>query len=133
MTTRRHLAFTAVELLVAIVVGVLLLGSAYQLYSVILNNSGNTQLKAKASNVAYDLLRQYTANATKPCSNWTLTPSISSSMPNATATVVATCPLNEYGANSVLLRASSATLITVTVSYDSPNTKQVIRAISVTP
>ena len=133
ITLRIQRGFTAVELLVAIVVGVLLLSSAYQLYGVVLSNSGATQLKARASNLAYDLLRQYTSSATKPCSTWTQTPSITSTIPNATASIVATCPLNEYAPDTSLIRASSATLLTVTVSYDSPNTKQVIRAITVMP
>lgn len=126
--------FSAVELLIAIFIGVILLSASYQLYTVVLSSSGASQLQAKASNVAYDFLRQYEPNATEPCSIWSVTPTIptTAGLPGATATVVASCPFNEYNPDSSLKRASNATLITVTVNYDSPNTKKVVRALSVT-
>ena len=120
--------FTAVELLVAIIVGVTLLGAAYQLYSVALSSSGDAQRRSKASNVAYDLLRTYQANSsyiTTPCAAKSASPAIpsDSGLTNATASIAITCPYS----------VSSLSLITATVSYDSPNTKQVVRAITVTP
>ena len=59
--------FTVVELLVAIVIAVLIIGAGGQAYSVALNNAGTAQRRAKASNMAYDLLRQAQTTATSPC------------------------------------------------------------------
>jgi prepilin-type N-terminal cleavage/methylation domain-containing protein len=130
-----HPGFTAVELLVAIMVGVLLLGAAYQLYSVALTSSGDAQRRTKAANVAYDLLRQRQATTVAPCTVSTTTPAIptDANLTNATASIVSSCPYNEYNADGSLKRVSTVTLLTATISYDSPNTKQVVRAIAVTP
>lgn len=119
--------FTAVELVVALVVGVLLLGSAYQLYATIVNDAGDTGRRAQASNAAYTLLRQYqdnTAFAGDPCVSNSATPTLptSANLPGATATVVTTCPTPNTDLN----------LITVTVEYNNANTKEkVTRAILV--
>jgi prepilin-type N-terminal cleavage/methylation domain-containing protein len=134
---RRAEGFTAIELLVAIIVGVLLLSAAYQLYSVALSSSGDAQRRSKATNVAYDLLRTYEAGMASGslCSAATTNPAIpsDSGLTNASATITTTCPYNEYNADGSLKRTSGVTLVTATVSYDSPNTKQVVRAIAVTP
>ena len=118
--------FTAVELLVSIVVGVLLLGASYQLYSVALSSSGDAQRRTQASMVAYDLLRSRQPSITVPCATSTTTPIVpaSANLPSATATVVASCPYTT---------SSNVTLLTATVTYDSPNTKQVSRAIAIIP
>ncbi len=133
----RNDGFTAVELLVAIIVGVTLLSAAYQLYSVALSSSGDAQRRSKATNVAYDLLRSYQATMTSGagCAATSTTPAVpsDSGLTNASATVVASCPYNEYNTDGSLKRTSAITLLTATVSYDSPNTKQVVRAIAVSP
>lgn len=135
--TRKEQGFTAVELLVAIIVGVTLLGAAYQLYSVALSSSGDAQRRSKATNVAYDLLRAYQAGMTSgaACSVQTTTPAVpsDSGLTNATASITTSCPYNEYNPDNSLKRASAVTLVTATISYDSPNTKKVIRAIAVSP
>ncbi len=128
--------FTAVELLVAIIVGVTMISAAYQLYSVGLSTSGDAQRRTKASNVAYDLLRQQQATASGVCTAGTVTPAIptDSGLTNATASIVTTCPYNEMEANGTTIkRVSPVRLLTATISYDSPNTKQVVRAIAITP
>jgi prepilin-type N-terminal cleavage/methylation domain-containing protein len=127
--------FTAVELLVAIVIGVMMMGAAYQLYSVALTSSGDAQRRTKASNVAYDLLRQQQASATGLCAVSSSTPAIpsDSGLTNASATIATTCPYNEYNSSGTLTRTSPARLITATITYDSPNPKQVVRAIAITP
>jgi Tfp pilus assembly protein PilV len=129
--------FTAVELLIAIIVGVTMVSAAYQLYSVGLSTSGDAQRRTKASNVAYDLLRQQqAATSSGLCSASTVTPAIpaDSGLTNATASIAITCPYNEMQADGVTVkRVSPVRLLTATISYDSPNTKTVVRAIAITP
>ncbi len=117
--------FTAVELIVALVVGVLLLGSAYQLYTTVVTDAGDAQRQSQASNIAYALLRQYQDSASfvsDPCSSNSATPTVpaSANLPGATATVVTTCPVANADLN----------LLTVTIEYNNANSKeQVSRAI----
>ncbi|NCU37807.1 prepilin-type N-terminal cleavage/methylation domain-containing protein [Candidatus Saccharibacteria bacterium] len=125
--------FTAVELLVAIAVGVLLLSASYQLYSIALSSSGDAQRRTIASMTAYDLLRARQAAIGKPCSTSTVNPTVPTNinLPGASASVVATCPYDIYS-GATLIRRSNVTLLTSTVSYDN-NSKQVTRAIAVEP
>lgn len=122
--------FTAVEVLVAMVIGVLLLGSAYQLYSTVVRDSGISQQRATASNYAYALLRQQqknTSSITSPCTASNSTPSIPTSAglwPNTTARIVIDCPY----ANS-----TNVSRISVTISYTTPVQGQVTRAVIVRP
>lgn len=117
--------FTAVELIIALVVGVLLLGSAYQLYTTVVTDAGDAQRQSQASNAAYALLRQYqndTDFVSDPCSANSTTPTvpISPNLPGATATVATTCPFANTDLN----------LITVTVKYKNANSNgEVSRAI----
>jgi prepilin-type N-terminal cleavage/methylation domain-containing protein len=124
--------FTAVELLVAIIVGVTLVGAAFQLYSVALTSSGDAQRRSQASNVAYDILRNNQTAVSNPCSTGTSTPAIptDSGLTGATASLVKTCPYNEYNPDTSLKRASAVTLLTVTITYDS-GSRTVTRAIAV--
>ncbi len=127
---RADAGFTAVELLVALVVGMLLLGSAYQLHTTVLKDSGDSQRRSQASNVAYDLLRQYQANSavvTKPCTTTSTNPAVPAyaNLPGSSATVTVSCP---YGT------ASNLSLVTVTLTYNNSNgTAQVTRAITTRP
>lgn len=124
---RRNQGFTAVELLVAIIVGALLLLSAYQLHTNVIHQATDAQRRSQASNVAYDILRQYQANTTmitSPCTTHTGTPTVPSysGLVGATAAVAITCP---YSGSPDL------SLITVTVNYNtSGQTQQVYRAIT---
>jgi prepilin-type N-terminal cleavage/methylation domain-containing protein len=131
----RSNGFTAVELLVAIIIGVTMISAAYQLYSVGLSSSGDAQRRTKASNVAYDLLRQQQAAATTgPCVAGTVTPAVpaDSNLTNATASVATTCPYNEMQADGVTIkRVSPVRLLTTTITYDGGKT--VVRAIAITP
>lgn len=122
--------FTAVELLVAMLVGVLLLGSAHQLYAVILQDSGEVQQRAIANTFAYAKLRQAQKNPSivKPyCAPYATTGNVPTTVgisPRATYSIDVTCP---YATNTAL------SLIAVTVNYFTPEARKVTRAIVVTP
>lgn len=115
--------FTAVELLVALVVAMLLLGSGYQLYTTVLRDSGSTQRRASADNVAYQLMRQYQANTTRPCTTSSATPAVASTagLPGSTAAVTISCPFGT---------SSNISLVSVTVTYNNPEQQRVTRAVS---
>ena len=123
--------FTVVELMITLVVGVLLIGSAYQLFGAISRNSTDAQRQSQASNLAYDLLRYYQNNPgtlSNPCvaSATPMTPAIPG-YTNLTGTtkVTVTCP---QGTDSAL------SLVTVIITYNSSEGKaQVIRAITTQP
>ena len=135
MVRNVHKGFTAIDLMVAIAVGVMLLGAAYQLYSVVLSESGEAQKRALADNSAYDLLRQYQARTTVPCTTLSETPSLpaGTTLQGATVTAVITCPYHQYDGGGLLLYASDVSLVTVTVNYNNPDARKVIRAIAVKP
>ena len=124
----RAKGFTAVELLVAMVIGVLLLGSAYQLYTAVVRDSGAAQQRAVANTYAYTLLRQTqkNSNAIRPlCVASSSTPAIPASVgisSQSTATVAVDCP---FGTSSAMSR------ITVTITYFTPTQGSVVRAINV--
>lgn len=114
--------FSAVELLITLFVAVAFMGTAYQLYTVIIQNGGETRGRARASNIAYDNLRRYIPQATNPCSVVTPSPSPSippnSSLSNASITVTFSCP---YGTTLGLSK------VQVSVKYGSPE-QEVIHA-----
>ncbi len=115
--------FTVVELLIALVVAMLLLGSGYQLYTTVLRDSGGTQRRANADNAAYQLLRQYQSNIGATCSSpSTATPAVPSTanLPGSTASVAISCPFGT---------SSSISLVRVTITYNNPETQSVSRAI----
>ena len=119
-----HQGFSVVELLVAIVIAVMILIAGSQVYSVALGNSGTAQRRAKASNVAYDLLRQAQSSTSSPCavSNTASTSLPSDSgLPGGTYTRATTCPFSPGTPN--------LSLITVTVTYKNPEQRSVTRAI----
>lgn len=120
--------FSAVELLITIFIAVAFLASGYQLYSAVVRNGADTRNQTTASNIAYDYLRRFTANATNPCtvvSNSTLAPTIptGTTLPAATITANISCPFGN---------ASGTSLLVVTVNYGNTNPKQVQHAIYVT-
>lgn len=125
--TRNQQGFTAVELLVALVVGVLLLLSAYQLHSSVIHSATDAQSLSQASNVAYDILRQTQTTpsmVTSPCTTHTSTPAIPTyaNLTSATVKVAVTCPYTG---------STDLSLVTVTINYSSSGqTQQVYRAIT---
>ena len=89
--------FSAVELLVALFVAAVFLIAGHQLYSTIIRDSGSTRQKARASNIAYDYLRRYSASAVAPCTaatpvdNVAVTPA-PEGLVNVFVTVTYSCP-----------------------------------------
>ena len=129
--SKRTQGFTAVELLVAMVVGALLFMSAYQLYLNVLHQSQDATTRSQASNAAYDLLRQYQEDpywAFTPCYPDTDDPAVPSyaNLPGATAHVDITCPYKPGSPN--------LSKLTVTITYTSNGqTQQVYRVLTTTP
>jgi Tfp pilus assembly protein PilE len=106
--------FTAAELLITLFVAAAFLVSGYQLYNVIIKDSGQTRSESRASNVAYDYMRRYTASATGPCAvttpvnNSTITVSGLSAV---SVTVAITCPYSS---------TTAVSKVEVTVLYNNP-------------
>jgi len=106
--------FTTIELLITLFVAAAFLMSGYQLYSLIIKDSGEARNQAQASNVAFDYLQRYKSSATNPC---TANPTLYSgavtvnNLTNATVTVTATCPYTSL---------TSVTKIVSTVRYNDP-------------
>ena len=102
--------FTVVELLVSLIVGMLLLFSAYQLYAYVLDKGSGARMQATASNLAYQFMREKSSYATNPCTTPAITPPTipaSSNLPNASASVVISCLAS--GPTSVSVVTSSVT------------------------
>lgn len=104
--------FSAIELLITLFIAAAFLATGYQLYSIVLKSSVTSRSRALASNIAYDALRRYSAQATNPCSTVTPTPlptiPTGSGITNAAITVTFSCP---YGVTSPTSK------IQVTVTY----------------
>lgn len=118
MTANRILqsGFSAVELLITLFIAAAFLGTGYQLYSIILDDGGEARARARASNIAYTALRQYSAQATNPCTVFTPTPTPSipadSNLPSgAVMSVAVTCP---HGTST------ATTKVQVTITYGTP-------------
>lgn len=86
--------FSAVELLITLVVGSLFIIMGYQLYSVTIVNGGEVRQEAKAGNLAYSKLRQLSINGTGvavcPGSPTITTANVDSN--NAVQTTTISCP-----------------------------------------
>lgn len=110
--------FSAVELLVAILVGVVFFISIGQMYSVVINDAAKARNKATASALAYTQARitsnsQMSGACTASSASITLT---SSGLPgNVTQSTVVDCP---YASFTNYPKTISRT--TVTITYGSP-------------
>ncbi len=106
--------FTTVELLVTLFIAAIFLVAGYQLYTIVVKDSGETRAKANASNVAYDYLQRYKSTATNPCVVQTPLsdqPITVLNISNATVTVAITCPYSS---------TNSISKVTATVKYNTP-------------
>lgn len=112
--TNKQSGFTAVELLVTLFVAAAFLVAGYQLYNVVIKDGGQTRAQSRASNVAYDYMRRYSASASTPCSSSTPlsgSPITVAGLGATTITVALTCPYASL---------TTITKITVTVLYNNP-------------
>ena len=120
MTPKKQSGFTAVELLITLFVAAAFLVTGYQLYTIIIKDSGNTRAQARAANVAYDYIRRYSPSASNPCAASTPVSNASisvSGLQNVTVTVNFTCP---YSPPVSPASAPTITAIDVVVSYNTP-------------
>lgn len=105
--------FSTVELLISLFVAAAFIATSFQLFSIVVGDSNAARLRSRASNIAYENLRLYSATATTGgvCSPTpsNITPTAPSDLPLATITVSFSCP---YGNNSKTSR------IKVTVNYN---------------
>lgn len=113
----RERGFTAIELLITLIVGMMLLFSAYQLYSVVIQSGKDASQRANASILAYELLRENSYLATNPCTSVTVSnitvPASANLPPGATANVQLGC----VNGNTTI----NLTQITATVTYSTGN------------
>lgn len=105
--------FTAVEMLIAIIVGSLILMGAYQLFSVVYQSHAAMRLRSQASNIAYAHLRQISNSLSmSDCRNTTInkthSPASNEDLPNIKINSALSAP---YGCNVNVLK------IEVTVDY----------------
>jgi Tfp pilus assembly protein PilV len=121
--------FSAIELLITLFIASAFLISGYQLYAVVIKDSGNARMLARAANISEDYLNQYKSRATNPCivvqplpTNYDITVD---GLPNATVTVTITCP---YAATATVSKIS----VTIKYGNDSPQ-KEVVNATLVSP
>lgn len=107
---------SAVELLITLFIAAAFLISGYQLYAVVIKDSGEARQQSNASNVATDYLQRYKSSATPSCTvqtpltNYVPVPPISG-LSNVTITVTISCPYSS---------TTSVSKIQVTVRYGSP-------------
>jgi Tfp pilus assembly protein PilV len=118
--------FSAVDLLITLFIAAAFIGTGTQLYSVIIQNSDEARMRAKASNIAYDNVRRYSASTTNPCSvvSPSPTPSIpaNSGLTSASISVTISCP---YGAGMATSKVEAKVL------YGTPQ-QEAVHAIYVT-
>lgn len=120
---RHQQGFTAVEVLVTLIIAFLLVGGAYQAYSVVVKNTAETNDRSVASNLAYNTLRQQTARATETCTTRLVYHSVPSDtmLPSPRSMVTRhSCP---YGTSDPI------TLVSTTLTYGG---KEVRHAVMVT-
>lgn len=122
---RLEAGFTAVELLITLFIAAAFIGTAYQLYSIVIDDSGSARTRAQASNIAYTALRRYAPDATNPCSAITAAPPptipANSGLSSPSISVTYSCP---YGTSS------ATTKVQVSVKYGSPQ-QEVVHALYV--
>lgn len=112
-------AFTIAELLITLFIASAFLFAGYQMYSAIVNDSVKSRAEAKATNVAYEYLRRYSAVAVAPCAASTPLNNSAITVPtltNVTVTVAITCPYTS---------PNTVSEVTVTVKYNTPQAQVV--------
>ena len=125
MQARSSEGFTTIELLISLFVAAAFIGTAFQLFSVVMKDSSEARLRAKAGTIASSTLQERASTVNSPCNPTPTTANITvptADLPQASAQVTYTCP---YG------NSSKTTRVSVVVSYGSP-TQQVEGTLDVT-
>lgn len=133
---KKQEGFTAVELLVALIVGVLLVGSAYQVYTTLVRESSDSLRRAQASGVAYQLIREQQKTMVGACAateKSVAVPADAGLGPTATAKLVITCPYDTHNPDGTIQSPSAMSLVAATVTYQTTARQEVTRAITVRP
>lgn len=112
--TSKQSGFTAVELLITLFVAAAFLVAGYSLYNVVIKDGGQTRAQSRASNVAYDYMRRYSASAAFPCVAST---PVNNTSINVTGLSAVTVLVNIECPKASL---TSLSKITVTVTYNTP-------------
>ncbi len=127
--------FSTIELLVTLFIAAAFLVSGYQLYNLIIKDSGETRAQARANNVAYDYLQRYKDSTGAPCVAQTALEDESISVPNLNevkVTVVVECPgligyKNSAPTTPIDITSLSKIIVTVKYGNESPQ-KEVTNA-----
>lgn len=115
IVSRRTSGFTAVELLITLFVAAAFLIAAYQLFNLVVKDGGSTRAESRATNVAYDYLRQYAASST--------------TIPCTASSPLSGAPLSVDGLTSVTINIdvtclpaaiASLSKVTATILYNNP-------------
>lgn len=112
--TKDQSGFTIVELLITLFVAAAFLTSGYQLFNLVIKDSGQARAGSRASSVAYDYMRRYSTSVVSPCvasTPLTSAPISVSGLSNVTITVIISCP---YSATTSLSK------VDVMVNYNTP-------------
>lgn len=122
--------FSTVELLISLFVAAAFIGTAFQLFSVVMKDGNEARLRGRAGSIASSTLQERANSVNSPCSPTPATANISiptADLPRqassqASAQVTYSCP---YG------NSSKTTRVSVVVSYGVP-TQQIEGSLDVT-
>jgi Tfp pilus assembly protein PilV len=115
MIRTKESGFSAIELLITLFVLAAFLIAGVQLYNVVINDGAASRAESRASNLAYNYLRQYSTVADNPCSPATPVDGESvevQGLIDVSVTVSVTCPYDS---------ATSISKLEVAVSYNLPS------------
>lgn len=115
MTYDQESGFSAVELLITLFVLAAFLVAGVQLYNVVINDGAASRAEARASNIAYGYLRQYSTSAENPCVASTVLnnePIEVQGLIDVSVTVAVSCP---YGTSSDISKVQAR------VTYNNPS------------
>lgn len=106
--------FTAVELLVTLFIAAIFISTGYQLYSLVVNDKGESGIRSIVSSAARDYLQDYKRYVTNPCTAQTIDNAVSitiGDVSNASITSEISCPYTN---------AKSISKVVVTINYNDP-------------
>jgi prepilin-type N-terminal cleavage/methylation domain-containing protein len=114
--------FSAVELLITLLIAAIFLISGFELYAAIIKNGADARRLASAGSVITDYIQRYKSTATNPCT--AQTPLTNSSitvfgLPNVTITVAINCPYNS-GSYTAETTPQTVSEIVATLKYGTP-------------